>query len=67
MFRYKNKYSTNRLIYKRMFYKIEKCTSKLIWNILISNLSVKPISEMFWKRKFIDTCSTGIGFGKMYH
>ena len=41
----------NGFIYKTRYYKIEKCTSKLIRNILVSKLSVKPIYEMFWKRK----------------
>ena len=44
--------SVNGLIYKTRYYKIEKCTSKLIQNILASKFSVKPICEMFWKRKF---------------
>ena len=43
--------SVNGLIYKTRYYKMEKCTSKLIRNILVSKLSVKPICEMFWKRK----------------
>ena len=46
--------SVNGLIYKTRYYKIEKCTSKLIRNILVSRLSVKPICEFFWKRKFND-------------
>ena len=46
--------SVNGLIYKTRYYKMEKCTSKLIRNILVSKLSVKPICEMFWKRKFND-------------
>ena len=44
--------SVNGLIYKTRYYKIGKCTSKLIRNILVSKLSVKPICEIFWKRKF---------------
>ena len=46
--------SVNGLIYKTRYHKIEKCTPKLIRNILVSKLSVKPICEMFWKRKFND-------------
>ena len=42
------------LLGKIRYYKVEKCTSKLIRNILVSKLSVKPVCEMFWKRKFND-------------
>ena len=53
-------------IYKTRYYKIEKCTSKLIRNILVSKWSVKPICEMFWKRKST-IYLTGTVFGSMYH
>ena len=67
MLRYKNE-SVNGLIYKTRYYEIEKCTSKSIRNILVSKLSVKPICEMFWKRKFNDyICLIGTIFGRIYH
>ena len=48
----------NGLIHETMYYKIGKCTSKFIRNILISKLSVKPVCEMFWKSKqYLKECT----------
>jgi hypothetical protein len=40
------------LIYKTQLYPLQKCSSKVVRNILTTNMSVPPISQSFWERKF---------------
>jgi hypothetical protein len=40
------------LSFKSEFYPLHKCTPKILRNIMISNISCKPICELFWERKF---------------
>ena len=43
----------NGLIYETRYYKIKKCTSELIRNILVLKLSVKPFVKYFGKENLI--------------
>ena len=40
------------LHYKHNFLSIQKCSTKVIRNILISKIKIKPISQLFWENKF---------------
>jgi hypothetical protein len=42
------------LTHESTFYPLEKITSKLVRNIMVSKIIVKPICEKFWERKFHD-------------
>ena len=47
-----NKVHQNGIQNKLIFYPLEQCTSKIVRCRLISDISVKPICQIFWERKF---------------
>ena len=40
------------LHYKSQFNSLDQCTSKLVRNILASNMYVEPVCQEYWKRKY---------------
>ena len=41
-------------VYDGIIYLLNKCSSKLVRHILIKSISVDPICEVFWEKKYTD-------------
>ena len=48
----KQKYISNDIQYGQVLYPMENCTAKIIRSSKTSMLSVKPICQLFWEKKF---------------